>query len=368
MVTEESVFRELILEVVKSKGGSSTHTNEIYDYIESQEKSGRLRFDREDLSPISASNSQPRWKRNVRNGYGTLKEEGEIAHVGHELYSLPRECSDGCFINPAEGWIESCFKATYHHENDVKLDTTFNDNSYWIRSVGSAGISITKCTDSSLEGLPTTESLADGSIATIFFQKDYIIQAINNLNNAGGFGYWGTLKGNRRWYSEVIISLNPRIVLNGDAVEAIQKKNIDYPEFEFNPEMKDHRKKIQTEDYVREGREEFRESLLDVYNNRCIISGCNVVGALDAAHIAPYRGIKSNHLQNGIILRKDIHALFDRHLITIHPETRIVMVDESIIDTEYGDFSGLEIGPPNDSRLSPSSKALSQNFEFFQKS
>ena len=83
MVTEESVFRKLIFEVVKSKGESSTHTNEIYDYIESQEKSGRLRFDQDELSPIGASNPQPKWRRNVRNGYGTLKEIGDIAHLGN---------------------------------------------------------------------------------------------------------------------------------------------------------------------------------------------------------------------------------------------------------------------------------------------
>lgn len=44
---------------------------------------------------------------------------------------------------------------------------------------------------------------------------------------------------------------------------------------------------------------------------------------LDAAHVQPYLGPKSNHIQNGLLLTKEFHALFDAGLITITPELRV---------------------------------------------
>jgi putative restriction endonuclease len=41
---------------------------------------------------------------------------------------------------------------------------------------------------------------------------------------------------------------------------------------------------------------------------------------LDAAHIQPYLGPRSNHLQNGLLLTKEFHTLFDRGYVTITPE------------------------------------------------
>jgi len=43
---------------------------------------------------------------------------------------------------------------------------------------------------------------------------------------------------------------------------------------------------------------------------------------LDAAHIQPYVGPMSNHVQNGLILTKEFHTLFDKGLATVEPPSR----------------------------------------------
>ncbi|MBP7686180.1 MAG: HNH endonuclease [Deltaproteobacteria bacterium] len=44
---------------------------------------------------------------------------------------------------------------------------------------------------------------------------------------------------------------------------------------------------------------------------------------LDAAHIQPYVGAKSNHIQNGLLLTKEFHALFDRGYVTVTPDLEV---------------------------------------------
>ena len=65
------------------------------------------------------------------------------------------------------------------------------------------------------------------------------------------------------------------------------------------------------------GQPEFRSKLLRAYGNRCAVTGCTVAEVLQAAHIRPV-GAKGTHAtSNGILLRADIHNLFDRGLLTI---------------------------------------------------
>jgi predicted restriction endonuclease len=60
----------------------------------------------------------------------------------------------------------------------------------------------------------------------------------------------------------------------------------------------------------------------DAYGRRCAVTCERSLPTLDAAHIQPYRGPRSNHLQNGLVLRADIHRLFDSGYVTVTPEYR----------------------------------------------
>lgn len=67
------------------------------------------------------------------------------------------------------------------------------------------------------------------------------------------------------------------------------------------------------------GQQWFRKQLVAAYDGRCAVSDCGVSEALEAAHIENYSGPKSQVASNGILLRRDLHALFDAHLISFEP-------------------------------------------------
>lgn len=92
----------------------------------------------------------------------------------------------------------------------------------------------------------------------------------------------------------------------------------------FDPkDSKDQRVRAIAEVVRRRGQAKFRKRLLDAYSNTCAVTGCDAVEALEAAHITPYLGEETNHPQNGLLLRADIHSLFDLGLISIDPETLV---------------------------------------------
>ena len=82
----------------------------------------------------------------------------------------------------------------------------------------------------------------------------------------------------------------------------------------------------------RRGQPEFRRKLLEAYKGRCVITGCSSEEALEAAHIEPYSKTKNNNPTNGILLRADIHTLFDCDLIGIDPDTMKVCVAPNLVD------------------------------------
>ncbi|KVF23171.1 hypothetical protein WJ07_16905 [Burkholderia vietnamiensis] len=62
----------------------------------------------------------------------------------------------------------------------------------------------------------------------------------------------------------------------------------------------------------------FRQAVLDAYDGRCAISGCDIKEALEAAHLRG-RDWRAGHndASDGILLRRDLHALYDRGLLKV---------------------------------------------------
>jgi len=88
----------------------------------------------------------------------------------------------------------------------------------------------------------------------------------------------------------------------------------------FEPLVADERRLVMATEVEREGQGTFRARLLDAYGGRCAITGEHTEPVLDAAHIQPYLGPRSNHLQNGLRLTKEFHTFFDKGYVTITPE------------------------------------------------
>lgn len=96
-------------------------------------------------------------------------------------------------------------------------------------------------------------------------------------------------------------------------------------------------KQILTSIAQRRGQPKFREGLQIAYNNCCAITGCDAEQALEAAHIIPYCKTENNDISNGLLLRADIHTLFDLNLIAIEPETHKIHLARSLHDSSYYD-------------------------------
>jgi len=96
---------------------------------------------------------------------------------------------------------------------------------------------------------------------------------------------------------------------------------------------------------LRRNQSAFRRSLLSLRPNHCAISGTEEVSVLEAAHIIPYaeRFADRDKPENGLLLRRDIHKLFDDNLIAINPDTRLVEVSPILNSKDYLDLKGKRI-------------------------
>jgi hypothetical protein len=132
----------------------------------------------------------------------------------------------------------------------------------------------------------------------------------------------------------------------------------------FNPaNATDARDAVERAIKVRRGQQFFRSSLLRAYTQSCAITGCKVLAVLEAAHITPYLGPETNHITNGILLRSDLHTLWDSHLVYINPKTFHVVVHSSLRSSEYGSFHNRPCNSPKREDRKPSILALKQHME-----
>lgn len=108
------------------------------------------------------------------------------------------------------------------------------------------------------------------------------------------------------------------------------------------------------------GQQWFRKQLVAAYDGRCAVSDCGVSEALEAAHIENYSGPKSQVASNGILLRRDLHSLFDAHLISFEPgcgEYRLC--GSYLLDkTDYVSFAGATLRQPNERQWRPNTVFL----------
>lgn len=74
---------------------------------------------------------------------------------------------------------------------------------------------------------------------------------------------------------------------------------------------------------VRLGQGAFRVLVTDAYNRKCAISGEKTLPVLDAAHIKPYAESGPHFISNALLLRSDLHKLFDSGYLTITPELKV---------------------------------------------
>ncbi len=130
---------------------------------------------------------------------------------------------------------------------------------------------------------------------------------------------------------------------------------------------------VETEDVIqqraiktRRGQDDFRNRLRAAYRRRCAVTGSFVDAILEAAHIMPHAEKTDYRTPNGILLRPDIHTLFDLNLLAIDSRYR-VKLSKLLENSEYKDYNGQRLKVvPDRSEDQPSIAALEQRLLAFE--
>lgn len=76
---------------------------------------------------------------------------------------------------------------------------------------------------------------------------------------------------------------------------------------------------------ARLGQQAFKAMVLAAYERRCAVTGAKVAPVLQAAHIKPVGSGGEHRLDNGLLLRADVHIMFDRGYLSIDPSYRLAV-------------------------------------------
>ncbi len=176
-----------------------------------------------------------------------------------------------------------------------------------------------------------------------------------SLNIVSGKAYDTTSEAGRRLWQEVhdrLLRVRENAPNPGPALTALTADRFGSPQLV----------------YPRLGQGSFRILVTDAYQRRCAITGEKTLPVLDAAHIRPYANEGQHEISNGVLLRSDLHTLFDRGYLGIDPDDLKVMVSPRIKEQfsngrNYYALHGKSIDLPVDTAYSPSRENLSYHAE-----
>jgi ribosomal protein S27AE len=98
---------------------------------------------------------------------------------------------------------------------------------------------------------------------------------------------------------------------------------------------------------IRIGQADFRRRLLDEFGSVCAITGPAPGSALEAGHLYSYSAVGKHHDRGGLLLRRDIHRLFDLGDIAVNPSTMTVDVVPSLLSFPvYAVLAGRPLAVP----------------------
>ncbi|WPQ63412.1 DUF3427 domain-containing protein [Chitinophaga sancti] len=115
---------------------------------------------------------------------------------------------------------------------------------------------------------------------------------------------------------------------------------------------------------VRDGQKKLKDGLMQIYDGQCCITGSSIAEVLIGCHIEPHKLNGNNQSKNGLLLRADLHILFDTNLIGIEPDTLKVRIGSKLMESEYEYLDGMVLKPRNDGRR-PDRQALAERWKVF---
>lgn len=336
-----NVFKNLIFDRLNSSVGSLVEIDQFYRDAEKQ-----LEFDAHDLASTilkQRETGEPAWKRNLRNALQDLKSSGKIVNESPRFWRLPTPNPDS-FIDPDTAWHTILTQAEKAMSNNDSWESPVERHGYQITDVAPLQIQIVR--------------LATGTISNL--SKSEVVRSFTQLNAAGG------ILGRRSMLNTVaketaIVYLHPalswddsrNLIVVHNAMKAAKVavlKEISEAEND-DPVYQSYARKI------RKGQATLRRNLLRLYDNKCALTGHGPDDVLQAAHIEPHNQSGNNHTTNAVLLRSDIHDLFDDGLLLIHPVTLKIFVHPTLTGTPYGDLAGQPLRERTD-KVKPNAEKL----------
>ncbi|SLN23602.1 hypothetical protein PSM7751_00760 [Pseudooceanicola marinus] len=85
----------------------------------------------------------------------------------------------------------------------------------------------------------------------------------------------------------------------------------------------------------------FRQVAIERHGGRCVFTKTRVIETLEAAHVIPHTGAQQfERPENSLLLRRDVHALFDLFLLSIDPDTSRIRVSPQLVHSFYAELEG----------------------------
>ena len=128
--------------------------------------------------------------------------------------------------------------------------------------------------------------------------------------------------------------------------------------------LEDSRDRVVATIVRRRGQPEFRKALLEAYEGACAISGYDAEVALEACHVKPYMGPQTNSLSNGLLLRADLHTLFDLGLLAVDTVSMTAIVAPELKGTTYDELAGSSVFAPKVMPIESNVEALDWHREW----
>lgn len=349
MTTPSHELRETIVEVISARHPQPVGLQELYRAVERV-----VAFDERDLAPPTLRGkevNEPSWKRNVRNVLQRAKQAGTLVNFAYDAWRLPTP-HPYSELDETSAWEEVRNAGEKALAHGVVYQSTKQGHRYRVMEAGSARLLIERL-DS-----PGPEKVTAGEVQ----------RAARYLNAAGGRVGRQTLS--RTVAKEVsIVFLHPRLTWSEDndwievvgAESPVEAAKPVYQDFGEAPDDDPARLALFAR-RVRRGQPKFRRNLLRLYGGRCAVSGWGPESVLEAAHILLHAHSGLNHKDNGILLRADLHSLFDDGLLRIDPSSLSIVMHPSLAGTPYWTLHGTTLRPREDASQ-PSRKYLDQRWQ-----
>lgn len=177
------------------------------------------------------------------------------------------------------------------------------------------------------------------------------------IRNRRGHDIYGTALNK---YREFLISLNSSKLAHGFGPHVPEMSGL---EAAMPGRQRDEQDQVLIDIIRRRGQSELRSKLLAAYGARCAITGCGVIELLEVAHITPYNAAAADPVKSALLLRADIHTLWDLGLIALDPATLTVWVHPQVADPGYLNLVGSNPLLPLAEHQKPSIDALKLQWE-----